>query len=93
MNTKTKFALSIAAVFMMSGAAFADKVVQLGFAGTQGGPVSFIKRTSQTTSVAVSHNRHGIANSALSAQDRGQVVWHTTGPFGNSGGVTYSETR
>jgi len=93
MNIKSKFALSIAAILVMSGTTFADELVQIGFAGAQGGPVSFVKRTPQTTSVAVYSNRHGIAKPAPSDREDSQVVWHTTGPFGNNGGATYSETR
>ena len=60
MKTTTKIALSLAAVLAMSEGAFADEVVRLGFAGAQGGSVSFIKPTPQTTTAAVYQNGDGV---------------------------------
>jgi len=91
MNTKSKFALSIAGILLLSGVAFADELVQLGSITGEGGPVSYIKTTPQKTSVAVFKNRHGIAGSTArsSEQEPGKFVQYGAGTFGENGPVSF----
>jgi hypothetical protein len=87
MNNKAKLALSIAGTLLISGTAFAGKAQEAG----QGGSLTYTKPT--TTSVAVYPSRHGVVNADRSEM-QGKVVWHTTGPFGNSGPISYyTESR
>jgi hypothetical protein len=93
MNTTIKFALSTAAVFVLSGAAFADEVVQLGFAGTQGSPVSFVRRTPETNSVAVYQNGAAIGRSARHERKHSKFVSRPAGYYGNDSTSYYTGGR
>ena len=93
MKTTIKFALSTAAILMLSGAAFADEVVQLGFAGTQGSPVSYIRRTPQTTSVAVYQNGARPADSVRKNHKHSRFVSRPAGYYGNDSTSYYTGGR
>jgi hypothetical protein len=89
MNNITKFTFSIAGALLISGTAFAGNPVEAG----QGGSLTYTKPAPQTTSVALYPARKGIVKSA-SSEEQGKFVWHTVGPVGNSGPVSYyTESR
>jgi hypothetical protein len=93
MNTITKFAFVIAGVVLTSAAAIAGEQVQAGPYG-QSGAVSYHKRATQTTTVAVYREGRGVGNAAT--PDRTQWNFHsqTFGSFGNGAPVSfYSESR
>ena len=74
---------------MISGTALAGNPVEAG----QGGSLTYTKPAAKTSTVAVYPNRRGIANADRSEKP-GTFVWHTTGPFGNSGPISYyTESR
>ena len=77
----------------MSGAALADEVVHVGPYG-QSGAVSFVKPTSNATSIALYQNGRGVGKAAHSQKENVKPAWQTAGPFGNGGAVSfYSEAR
>jgi hypothetical protein len=92
MNCKNKFAVSIAGILLLSGAAIADELVQLGPVGGRAS-VSYIKRDAPKKSVAVNGERRGGAGSTRSDQPHGKLVAHTQSV---NNGVTvtyYTESR
>jgi hypothetical protein len=89
MNKITKITFSIAGAFLISGTAFAGNPVEAG----QGGSLTYTKPAARKTSVAVYSERRGVVNADRS-EKQGKLIWHTTGPFGNSGPVSYyTESR
>jgi hypothetical protein len=76
MNCKNKFAVSIAGVLLLSGAAFGDELVQLGPVGGRAS-VSYIKRDAPKKSVVVNGDRQGGAGSPRSEQPHGKLVSHS----------------
>ena len=105
MNSKSIFAVSIAGILLMSGAAFADELVQIGPMGGRSS-VSYIKRDPEPKkktvavnekSVPVNGDRQGHAASApapaRSEQPHGKLVAHTQSV---NNGITityYTESR
>ena len=98
MNSKNIFAVSIAAILSMSGAALADELVQLGAIGGRAS-VSYIKRDPEKKSVAANGSRQGTAGTAgasgsvRSEKAPGKLVAHTQSV---NNGVTvtyYTESR
>jgi hypothetical protein len=92
MNIKNKFAVSIAGILLMSGAAFGDELVQLGPMGGRAS-VSFIKRDPDKKSVAVKGDRQGVAASARSEPAHVKRVLHTQSVNNGITVTYYSEER
>jgi len=95
MNIKNKFAVfavSIAGILLMPGAALGDELVQLGPMGGRAS-VSYIKRDPDKKSVAVKGDRQGVAASVRPEQAPVKRVLHSQTV---SNGITvtyYSEER
>ena len=95
MNIKNKFAVfavSIAGILLMPGAALGDELVQLGPMGGRSS-VSYIKRDPEKKSVAVHRDRQGNAVAARSEQTHGKLVAHTKSVNNGITVTYYTEDR